>query len=67
MIAFMARNGISITETRNMRIDVLKSYYDELVYLLEQSGEAQEGSYDKARGVDNSINKFKSFLMGLKK
>lgn len=43
------------------------NYYYEIVYLLEQGKEMQEGSYDKVRGVDNSANKLMNFFSQFKK
>ena len=47
-----------------MYIHEFISYYNEIVYLLEKSGEMEEGSYDKVTGIDRSVDKLKS-LVGL--
>jgi hypothetical protein len=49
-----------------MLINEFIEYYYEIIYLLEKSGEMQEGAYDKTRGVDNSANRLLAFARGLK-
>ena len=63
----MKAGGLSLSEIRNMYINEFMDYYYEIVYLLEQSKEMQEGSYDKVRGIDNSANKLANFFKAFKK
>lgn len=50
-IIFLIKFGISLSEIREMYLDQFRMYYDEVVYILELSGEAEKGSYDKLKRV----------------
>ena len=50
-----------------MYINEFIDWYYEIIYILEKSGEMQEGTYDKSRGIDNSANKIANFFKAFKK
>lgn len=50
IMTFMVMYGFSLLELRNLYIDELYFFYEELFYNLEKSGKVEEGTYDKIIG-----------------
>ena len=50
-----------------MYINEFIDWYYEIIFMLEQGKEMQEGAYDKVRGIDNSANKISNFFKAFKK
>lgn len=65
MIVFMVKNNFSLLELRKLYLDEFFSFYNELVYHMEQAKELPENSYDKVRGVDNSAQRVDEFFSKL--
>lgn len=60
-ILFCVEYGLSLSDIRKMYIDEFIEYYHEIVWILEQRKELEQGSYDKVRGIDRSAEKIKAF------
>ena len=52
----MVTYGFSLLELKKLYSDEMYSYYDELVYNLEQAGKLKEGSYAKIKVSDSATN-----------
>lgn len=69
MITFMVIRGFSLWDLKILYIDELHSYYEQLIFNLEKTGEVKEGSYAKLvkRGKeDDAVNQIrKQMLAGL--
>lgn len=55
MITLMVINGFSLLELRKLYIDEFNQYHAELIFLLEKTGKAEVGSYDKIKSSNNDI------------
>jgi hypothetical protein len=62
MVVFMVRNNFSLLELRKLYLDEFFSYYNELVYHMEQAKELPENSYEKVLGIDNSAQRIEDFF-----
>ena len=62
MILFCVTNGIGLLDVKKLYIDEFVEYYNELVYTLESSGKLKEGSYDKIKGIDRTVDKLREMF-----
>jgi len=66
MITFMVIRGFSLFELKMLYIDELHSYYEQLIFNLEKTGEMKEGSYAKLvkRGKEvDAVNQIRKQMM----
>lgn len=62
----MVQKGFSLSDVQALYIDELVLYYAELIYVLEESGQVKEGTYEKVSleinddSIDKAFNFFKA-------
>lgn len=61
-IIFLVTKGFSLRDVKSLYVDEFREYYNELLYVLEQSGEIKEGSYDKMKGIDHTQEEFQKLI-----
>lgn len=67
LLAFMVTNGFSLLELRQLYIDELYFFYDELIFNLEKDGKLKEGSYAKIKSVSDASTNAKETVNLLRK
>lgn len=66
MLTFLVVNGFSLLEIRKLYLDEMYDYHEHLIFILEQTGQVKEGSYDKIVGskkkdipVEDTLNQLR--------
>jgi hypothetical protein len=61
----MVRYGFSLSDLRNLYIDELYAFFEELIFILEKEGVMQKGATDKLKGT-STVDQLRKQLRGLK-
>lgn len=61
-VVFLVKRGFGLRDIKTLYLDEFRDYYNETVYLMEQSGEIKEGQYEKLKGEDKTQESINNFI-----